>query len=262
VCPIFDNETGVNEACTPSGTCVVGGALPSGAYCQIDLESCAETDVCFGLEVNAMCACDACYCRPEGSGLRVCVPSTMAPTPMPTPGPTVAFIGSCSQFCNGIWYCNQPMTNAECQLWKALLEQQLVTTCQDQWSSSLTCGFNTPQATGCCLSTNTSTNTCYGFDSGGSAFDCNTTFTASDVCCSNGACATNASSCAPYVASSPTSSTALVPVEPYYESYSYTLCRVLHSCGDGDEQPCLPGAPQEPAECDELFCCSVSGVPP
>ena len=55
--------------------------------------------------------------------------------------------------------------------------------------------------------------------------------------------------------------TILVPVEPYYESYSYTLCRVLHSCGDGDEQPCLPGAPEEPEECDELGCCAVSGVP-
>jgi hypothetical protein len=59
----------------------------------------------------------------------------------------------------------------------------------------------------------------------------------------------------------PASLQVLTPVEAWYAAYARTRCRVLSECGDGTEQPCAPGGAEPDAECAELECCSVSGIP-
>jgi hypothetical protein len=87
------------------------------------------------------------------------------------------------------------------------------------------------------------------------------------VCCDNGACAANVGACGGGLLSVGTGEPAslpptLTPVEAWYATYAHTRCRVLSECGDGTEQPCAPGGAEPDAECVELNCCAVSGIPP
>jgi len=65
-------------------------------------------------------------------------------------------------------------------------------------------------------------------------------------------------------ATAPAPTTALVPVDPEWADYAKTLCRVLNTCGDGDESLCTSPETMDPellAHCQELGCCEVEGVP-
>jgi len=62
----------------------------------------------------------------------------------------------------------------------------------------------------------------------------------------------------------PLSHQPLVAVEPWYASYARTLCRVLNTCGDGDEPLCASPSlmsDEQLLECQRLGCCAVEGVP-
>ena len=266
VCPVNGGDVNVDD-CSEMGVCEAGQCLRSGLLC---LEEACDGD--------GTCACAACACVVQPVGpleLRPCTVPTNAPTaaPTPTPAPTAAPTGACCASSPALGVnsnaCFEAATEADCNAANASALIMSVT-----WYGGATCGgidtsaCSQPDNAGCCVLPELPMSCTNDFGS----MDCVNnmgTYTALGSCTMSGACITPTP--APTLEAPPTvtvpasapppTAALLVPVQERYAAYAHTLCRLLHACGDGDEQPCLPGAPAAPAECSELECCAVSGVP-
>ena len=262
ICPVNDGDI-ISVNCTTMGVCETEdmvckiGNIPCGASCSSP----------------GACACPTCACAgttPTFESFQYpCVLSTLAPTPAPTAAPTGACCASSPALGVNSNACFEAATEADCNAANASALIMSVT-----WYGGATCGgigigaCSQPDNAGCCVLPELPMSCTNDFGS----MDCVNnmgTYTALGSCTMSGACITPTP--APTLEAPPTvtvpasapppTAALLVPVQEWYAAYTHTLCRLLHACGDGDEQPCLPGAPAAPAECSELECCAVSGVP-
>jgi len=262
--------TNIGGLCGGFGTCVRRCGSSTQITCSTN-----ETCACLCRSLSSVASCTVQPDPPTPAPTSAPTPApTPAPTLAPTPAPTVAFTGSCCVTCSfpNATYCVQPSANSsECTAARNSIKT-------NNGHASCTNAFDTTTcktrddnqqcsvvSVGCCDDNYVGGSQCANVEN---TNYCVGTVTPGTVCCTNGTCAADSTACggpafASFTPAPPLSTmvTTLVAIPPELAAYSHTLCRVLHDCGDGDEQACIEAGEEELVPCTGLGCCDVIDIP-